>query len=52
MSADQQAVELDDGRLEITATLVDSAMLEWWLRGFADAVTDMQKCPAIKAQER
>lgn len=28
LSTDQQAVELDDGRLEITATLVDSAMLE------------------------
>jgi hypothetical protein len=29
-----------------------AAMLEWWLRGFADAVTNMQKYPAIKAQER
>ena len=47
LSTDQQAVELDDGRLEITATLVDSAMLEWWLRGFADAVSDVQKHPVI-----
>lgn len=52
LSTDQKAVELDDGRLEITATLVDSAMLEWWLRGFGDAVTDMRKHPEIKAQER
>ncbi|MFZ4534949.1 hypothetical protein [Propionivibrio sp.] len=30
--ADLQAVELDDS-YEITATVVDSAMLDWWLRG-------------------
>jgi predicted DNA-binding transcriptional regulator YafY len=52
LSSDQQVVELDDGRLEITATVVDSSMLEWWLRGFGDVVTDMQKYPVIKAQER
>lgn len=52
LSTDQQAVELEDGWLEITATLVDSAMLEWWLRGFADAITDVQKCPVIKTQKR
>jgi hypothetical protein len=27
-------------------------MLEWWLRGFGDAVTDMRKHPVIKVQER
>lgn len=37
LSADQQVVELDDA-YEITATVVDSAMLDWWLRGFGDAV--------------
>jgi predicted DNA-binding transcriptional regulator YafY len=52
LSSDQQVVELDDGKLKITATVVDSAMLEWWLRGFADAVTDMRKHPVIKVQER
>jgi predicted DNA-binding transcriptional regulator YafY len=52
LSSDQQVVELDDGTLEITATVVDSAMLEWWLRGFGDAVTDMRKHPVIKVQER
>lgn len=52
LSNDQQVVELEDGKLEITATVVDSAMLEWWLRGFGDAVTEIQKYPAIKTQEK
>ena len=42
LSVDQQVVELDDG-YEITATVVDSDMLDWWLRGFGDAVTLINK---------
>lgn len=42
LSADQQVVELDDV-YEITATVVDSAMLEWWLRGFGEAVSKIVK---------
>jgi predicted DNA-binding transcriptional regulator YafY len=38
LSTDQQVVELDD-KYEITATVVDSAMLDWWLQGFGNAVT-------------
>lgn len=38
LSADQQVVELEDA-YEITATVVDSDMLEWWLSGFGNAVT-------------
>jgi predicted DNA-binding transcriptional regulator YafY len=51
LSADQQVVELDDGQLEITATVVDSAMLKWWLRGFGDALTDAQRYPVIKVKQ-
>ena len=40
LSADQQVVELDDA-YEITATVVDSAMLDWWLRGFGDGVSQL-----------
>lgn len=40
LSTDQQVVELDDA-YEITATVVDSAMLEWWLNGFGEAVSDV-----------
>lgn len=42
LSADQQVVELDDA-YEITATVVDSAMLDWWLRGFGDGVSEVVK---------
>lgn len=38
LSADQQVKELET-EYEISATVVDSAMLEWWLRGFGDAVS-------------
>jgi predicted DNA-binding transcriptional regulator YafY len=43
LSRDQQAVEREDGTLEISATVVDSAMLDWWLRGFGEAVYDVRK---------
>ena len=43
LSTDQQVVERKDGQLEITATVVDSAMLNWWLRGFGDSVTSIEK---------
>lgn len=45
LSTDQEVVEHEDGQLEITATVVDSAMLEWWLRGFGEAVTEVRKLP-------
>lgn len=43
LSRDQEVTELADGKLEITATVVDSAMLEWWLRGFGKSVTAVRK---------
>ena len=43
LSTDQQYVEAQVGWLEIIATVVDSAMLDWWLRGFGKAVTNIQK---------
>lgn len=45
LSTDQQVVERQDGSLQITATVVDSAMLEWWLRGFGDVVHNVCKMP-------
>ena len=42
LSVDQQVVEHDDAYV-ITATVVDSAMLDWWLRGFGDAITIVEK---------
>jgi len=46
LSSDQRVIELENGQLEITATVVDSAMLEWWLRGFGDAIANVRKSPA------
>lgn len=42
LARDQQVTELDDG-YRINATVVDSAMLEWWLRGFGEAVSQVQR---------
>ena len=43
LGSDQQVLDLGDGRLRIIATVVDSAMLEWWLRGFGDAVSHVRR---------
>ena len=43
LSSDQEVTELDDDELKITATVVDSDMLEWWLRGFGDAVSCVRR---------
>ena len=42
LSLDQQVVELDCG-YAITATVVDSAMLDWWLKAFGDSVSYLKK---------
>jgi predicted DNA-binding transcriptional regulator YafY len=42
LSADQRVVELDDA-YEISATVVDSDMLEWWLRGFGDDIRNIRR---------
>jgi len=42
LSLDQQVRELGDA-YEISATVVDTAMLDWWLRGFGDAVNRITK---------
>jgi predicted DNA-binding transcriptional regulator YafY len=44
LSSDQQVVERDDS-YEITATVVDSDMLERWLRGFGNAVSEVIMAP-------
>ena len=42
LSTDQQVKEFGDG-YEISATVIDSAMLEWWLRAFGDAVSKVRR---------
>jgi len=46
LSSDQQVVEFNDEQLEITATVVDSAMLKWWLRGFGGALKVLERRPS------
>ena len=41
LSKDQVVVDLGD-QLEFTATVVESAQLVWWLRGFGRRVTVLQ----------
>lgn len=45
LSADQQVVVLEDG-YEITATVVDTDVLDRWLTGFGDGVSEITKMPA------
>ncbi len=52
LSTDQQVKTVPDGQLEVTATVVDSAMLEWWLRGFGDAVQKVRRTPVADAGQR
>jgi predicted DNA-binding transcriptional regulator YafY len=44
LSEDQAVREVEDG-YEITATVVDTAMLGWWLNGFGDLVWDVRRRP-------
>lgn len=43
--SDDQTIAESDGKLTISATVVDTAQLDWWLRGFADAVSKIVKEP-------
>ncbi|MDN5844159.1 MAG: WYL domain-containing protein [Alcaligenaceae bacterium] len=44
LSKDQKVVEHDD-YYAITATVIDSARLTWWLNGFGERVWDVTKYP-------
>ncbi len=52
LSTDQTAIERDDDTIDITATVVDSAMLEWWLRGFGDAVSRVRRAPVGRGSKK
>jgi predicted DNA-binding transcriptional regulator YafY len=42
LSIDQQVTEMGE-QLQISATVVETAQLEWWLRGFGDQVSHIQR---------
>lgn len=43
LSSDQQIREIDEDWMEVKATVVDSAMLKWWLRGFGDSIYQVKR---------
>jgi predicted DNA-binding transcriptional regulator YafY len=43
LSNDQVVTEIDDNHYHISATVVDTSMLDWWLRGFGNAVSQVEK---------
>lgn len=45
LAKDQIVRVMKDGRLEISATVVDAEVLTWWLRGFGDKVSHVKKAP-------
>jgi len=45
LSADQQVREVDDG-YEISATVMDTKQLDWWLWSFGESVSGVEKTPA------
>lgn len=45
LSADQQVIERDNDCLEITATVVESLILDKWLLGFGDEITNVKRTP-------
>jgi predicted DNA-binding transcriptional regulator YafY len=46
LSTDQQVTEVGD-QLEISATVVDTGQLQWWLRGFGDQIRDVRRTNAL-----
>ena len=48
LSKDQQAKPIKDG-YEITATVVKTEQLEWWLRGFGEQVWKIRRKPVADA---
>jgi len=44
LSTDQKVTELEN-QFEISATVVETAQLEWWLRGFGNQVEDVRRGP-------
>ncbi len=49
LSLDQTVKAIDD-LLEISATVVETAQLEWWLRGFGEEVSNIRRKPVLALQ--
>ena len=51
LSVDQRAKHLNNGNIEIQATVVESKRLNWWLLSFGDNVTNIRRTQTTKATE-
>ena len=51
LSTDQVVKEFDD-KYQIQATVVESAQLHWWLRGFGDQVSNVKLSKEYKVSGR
>jgi len=51
LSEDQEVEEYED-HYQITASVVDSAMLEWWIRGFGEDIFNKRKSPVTLETKR
>ena len=51
LSADQDVVALPDGGYRISATVVETLMLERWLRGYGEAITDVHRRSMDESQD-
>ena len=47
LSTDQEVTEIGE-QFEISATVVDTAQLKWWLRGFGDQVGNIRREPFMQ----
>lgn len=45
LSADQDVVALPDGGYRISGTVVETLVLERWLRGYGDAIREITRTP-------
>ena len=46
LSTDQKIIKGDDGQLSVSATVVESAMLERWILSFGDSISDVKRQPS------
>ena len=51
LSVDQEVVALPDGRYRISATVVETLMLERWLRGYGAAITNVHRRSMDESQD-
>lgn len=47
LSADQEVTELENDWLQISATVMDTLLLRWWLQGFGEDVTSVETSPVV-----